>query len=178
MQGADFLIVAVIGISVIIGAVRGFVREAVALVTWLIAIWIAWRFSGFLHPYLGGVLETPEQKAWVARGIVLVAVLFVGAVAAGVLSWLTRTAAGLSVLDRLFGVLFGLTRGVVLVGFGALLGQSLKLEHEPWWRHSKLAPYAVTVASWLESFAGESRRLAHHALDARLDVPGAGGTEG
>ena len=65
----------------------------------------------------------------------------------------------------------------VLVGFAALLGQTLKLEHEPWWRHAKLAPYAVTVASWLETFAGESRRLAHRALDARLAAPGTG-TEG
>jgi membrane protein required for colicin V production len=167
MQGADFIIVAIIGVSVIIGAVRGFVREAVALITWLIAIWVAWRFSGFLHPYLGGVLETPEQKAWVARGILLVLVLLAGALVGAILSWLTRTASGLSVFDRLFGVLFGLTRGVVLVGFAALLGQSLQLEHEPWWKHSKLAPYAVAVAASLESFAGESRRLAHKALDAR-----------
>jgi membrane protein required for colicin V production len=174
MQGADLIIVAVIGISVIIGAVRGFVREAVALVTWLVAIWVAWRFSGFLHPYLGGILETPEQKAWLARGIVLLAVLLVGSLIGALLSWLTRTAAGLSILDRLFGFLFGLTRGVVLVGFGALLGQTLKLERESWWAHSKLAPYAVHVAGWLESFAGESRHLAHRALDARNAERGAG----
>ena len=167
MQGADFLIVAIIGVSVIIGAVRGFVREAVALITWLVAIWVAWRFSGFLHPYLGGVLETPEQKAWVARGVVLLAVLLIGSLVGALLSWVTRTAAGLSVLDRLFGILFGLTRGVVLVGFAALLGQTLQLEHEAWWKHSKLAPFASNIAGWLESFAGESRHLAHRALDAR-----------
>ncbi|HUO79483.1 MAG TPA: CvpA family protein [Steroidobacteraceae bacterium] len=161
------IIVAVVAISVIIGAVRGFVREAVALITWLVAIWVAWRFSGFLHPYLGGLLETPEQKAWVARGIVLLVVLLVGTLVGALLSWLTRTAAGLSAFDRLFGVLFGLTRGIVLVGFGALLGQTLKLDHEPWWKHSRLVPYAQGVAGWLESFAGESRHLAHRALDAR-----------
>ncbi len=174
MQGADFIIVAVIGISVIVGAVRGFVREAVALITWLVAIWVAWRFSGFLHPYLGGILETPEQKAWLARGIVLVVVLLAGSLLGALLSWLTRTAAGLSVFDRLFGFAFGLTRGVVLIGFGALLGQTLQLQHEPWWKHSKLAPYAVNIAGWLESFAGESRHLARRALDARNARPGAG----
>lgn len=174
MQGADFIIVAVIGVSVIIGAVRGFVREAVALITWLVAIWVAWRFSGFLHPYLGGVLETPEQKAWLARGIVLVLVLLAGSLVGALLSWLTRTAAGLSIFDRLFGVLFGLTRGVVLVGFGALLGQTLQLEHEPWWKHSKLAPYAADIAGWLEGFAGETRHFARHALDARNAERGAG----
>jgi membrane protein required for colicin V production len=167
MQGADFIIVAIIGVSVIIGAVRGFVREAVALATWLVAIWVAWRFSGFLHPYLGGLLETPEQKAWVARGVVLLLVLLAGSVIGALLSWVTRTAAGLSAVDRLFGILFGLTRGIVLVGFAALLGQTLKLEHEPWWKHSKLAPYAANIANWLEHYVGESRHLARRALEAR-----------
>ena len=114
MQGADTIILVLIGISVVVGAVRGFVREAVALVTWLVAIWIAWRFSGFLHPYLGGVLETAAQKAWVARGIVFLIVLLVGALVGHLLVWVTRTAAGLGAVDRVFGALFGFTRGVVV----------------------------------------------------------------
>jgi membrane protein required for colicin V production len=164
MQGADYLLFAVIGISAILGAVRGFIREAVALVSWLVAIWLAWHFSGFLHPYLGGVLQTAAEKAWVARGIVLVGVLLLGSVAGHVLAWLSHTAAGLGVVDRTFGFLFGVTRGVVLAGFGAMLGLSLHLEHQDWWTSSRFTPYAVHVASWLESFAGESRSLARRAL--------------
>ena len=164
MQGADFIIVAVIGLSLAVGVMRGFVREGVALLTWLLAIWVAWRFSGFLHPYLGGVLESPEQKAWVARGIVLVLVLLIGALVGTILSWITNTAAGLSLMDRILGFLFGLVRGVLLVGFGALLGQTLKLENEPWWKHARLMPYAETVGSWLGGFAGETRQIAHRAL--------------
>lgn len=164
MQGADYLLIAIIGASAILGAVRGFIREAVALVTWLLAIWIAWRFSGFLHPYLGGVLETAAEKAWVARGIVLLAVLLLGSIVGHVLAWLSHTAAGLGVIDRVFGFVFGVTRGVVLVGFAALLGLTLKLEHQPWWTSSQYMPYAVHVASWIESFAGETRSLARRAL--------------
>jgi membrane protein required for colicin V production len=166
MQGADYIIIGVIGISVALGAIRGFIREAVALVSWLVAIWAAWRFSGFLHPYLGGVLETPQEKAWVARGIVLVLVLLLGSIVATLLAWLTHTAAGLSVLDRMLGFLFGVTRGVVLVGFAVMLGQTLRLDHEPWWKRAKLVPYAEYVASWLEGFAGDSRDLAQRAFGA------------
>jgi len=173
MQGADFIIVAIIGISVIVGAMRGFVREIVALAAWLVGLWVAWRFSGFLHPYLGGILATPEQKAWVARGIMLLLVLLAGAMVGSVLSWLTHTAAGLGVIDRVVGVLFGLTRGVVLVGFATLLGLSLRLEHEPWWKQSRLMPYAQTVGGWLAGFVGESQRLARRALEP---LPSAEGT--
>ncbi len=164
MQGADYIIFAVIGASAIFGAVRGFIREATSVVTWLLAIWLAWHFSGFLHPYLGGVLQTAAQKAWLARGIVFIAVLLLGSIAGHVLAWLSHTAAGLGFVDRLFGLVFGITRGVVLVGFGALLGVTLHLQREPWWADSHYAQYAVHVASWLESFAGESKAVVRRAL--------------
>jgi membrane protein required for colicin V production len=167
MQGADTIILVLIGVSVVVGTVRGFVREAIALVTWLAAIWVAWRFSGFLHPYLGGALESTAQKAWVARGIVFVGVLLLGALVGHLLSWLTRTAAGLSVVDRVFGFLFGFTRGVIVVAFAAMLGHSLRLDREPWWQHSRLMPYIEAVTTWLQGYAGESRAFALHALGAR-----------
>jgi membrane protein required for colicin V production len=175
MHGADYIIVAGVGISVVVGTMRGFVREIVALATWLVAIWVAWRFSGFLHPYLGGVLETPEQKTWAARAIVLLAVLLLGALVGAALSWLTRTAAGLSLVDRVLGFVFGCARGALVAGFAVLLGHALRLEHEPWWKQSKLMPYAEYVAAGLESFAGPGREFAHRILSSRATTAGAGG---
>lgn len=164
MQGADYLLASVVLLSVISGTVRGFVREVVALVTWVLAIVIAWRFSAFLHPYLGGILETEPEKAWVARAIVFVVVLLLGSLVGHILAWVTHTAAGQSIVDRIFGFVFGLVRGFVIAGFCVLLGLHLHLEGEPWWRHSNLMGYAVHVAGWLESVAGESRDLARRAL--------------
>jgi membrane protein required for colicin V production len=169
MQGADYVIVAVVGISVVLGIFRGFVREAVALLAWLIGVWVAWRHSDFVHPYLGGLIESPTQKAWAARAIVLLGVLLAGALIGAILAWVTHTAAGLSVLDRLLGMLFGLTRGVVIVGLATLLGLTLRLQTESWWTSSKLMPYAVYVGDWLQGFGGETRELAKRALGA--DAP-------
>jgi membrane protein required for colicin V production len=164
MQGVDYILFAVLLLSIVIGTIRGLVREVVALATWLLAVIVAWRFSGFLHPYLGGILETPLEKAWVARAIVFVVVLLIGALAGHVLAWITHTAGGQSVVDRIFGFLFGLVRGLVICGFGALLGLHLRLDGEPWWRQSHYVGYAVHVAGWLESMGGESRELARRAL--------------
>jgi membrane protein required for colicin V production len=164
MQGADYILLVVVLLSVVVGTLRGLVREVVALLTWLLAIVIAWRFSGFLHPYLGGILVTPLEKAWVARAVVFVTVLLLGGLMGHLLAWITHTAGGQSIIDRIFGFLFGLVRGVVIAGFGAMLGLHLHLEGEPWWRHSHFMGYAVHVAGWLESVAGESRDLARRAL--------------
>jgi membrane protein required for colicin V production len=174
MHGADLLIVAIVGISVIMGTVRGFIREVVALVAWVVAIWAAWRFSGFLHPYLGGLLVSTEQKAWVARAVMLVLVLLLGALVGAILTWMTSTAAGPSVMNRVLGFAFGFVRGAIVAAFLVLLGQNLHFEREPWWEHSKLMPYAEQVANWLRAVAGEARVYTRHALAA--DESHGGGT--
>jgi membrane protein required for colicin V production len=168
MQGADYVIVAVVGISVVLGAFRGFVREAVSLLAWLVAIWLAWRHSSFLYPYFGGLIESPTQQAWAARAIMLLLVLLAGALIGAILAWVTHTAAGLSAMDRVLGVLFGLTRAAVVIGLAVIVGQTLKLDGESWWRKAQLMPYAEYVADWLKGYAGESRELVKEVLGAEL----------
>jgi membrane protein required for colicin V production len=166
MHGVDYLIVVVMTISVLIGTARGFVREAIALVTWVVAIAVAWRFSGFVHPYLDGALPNLVARTWVARAVVFLGVMVCGSLVGAIVGHLTHRGVGLSLVDRLVGVLFGLARGAVLVGFAALLGERLSLQHQPWWVQSRLAPYAVDVAAWLEKVSGETRILAESALES------------
>jgi membrane protein required for colicin V production len=56
-------------------------------------------------------------------------------------------------MDRLLGAVFGLVRGVVIVGLLVLAGQAAELENEPWWAETKSMPAAVSVARWLERYA-------------------------
>jgi membrane protein required for colicin V production len=95
-------------------------------------------------------------------------VLLAGALIGAILAWVTHTAAGLSIVDRLLGFLFGLTRGAVVVGLAVLVGQALKLDGEPWWKKSQLMPYAEYVAEWLHGYAGETESLAKRALGAEV----------
>ena len=46
MNYFDFIILAVLFVFVAIGAWRGFVREILSLVTWVIAIAVGWLFAG------------------------------------------------------------------------------------------------------------------------------------
>jgi membrane protein required for colicin V production len=49
MNGADLLILSVLAISVLLGLVRGFVREAIGLLAWLGGLWLAWRYAPLLE---------------------------------------------------------------------------------------------------------------------------------
>src|SRR5579885_2506803 len=74
MSLVDYLIVALVILSAIVGVVRGFLREIIALVTWVVARLVAWHFSGRLEPYLGGLLSSPHVRPWAARAILVILV--------------------------------------------------------------------------------------------------------
>jgi membrane protein required for colicin V production len=154
LTGADVLILLVLLGSTFIGLVRGFVREAVSVAFWIIAIWAAWKFAPLVEPRLGGLLADPRIAPWVGRLVVLVLVLLIGWIIGMLLGYFTRSM-GLGPLDRLIGLLFGILRGLVLMGLMIIGGELLHLNQEEWWGRSKLIPYGETVGDWLRAMVGE-----------------------
>jgi membrane protein required for colicin V production len=154
LTGADVFIVAVVLVSTVHGLMRGFVREAVSLVCWVVGFWAAWSLGPMVEPYLGGLLAEPAVRPWVGRLVVLVAVLLLGALIGTLLNYFMRSV-GLGMLDRGIGVMFGFVRGMVLVGVFVICGELLHLNHEHWWNRSTLIPYGETVGDWLRAMVGE-----------------------
>jgi membrane protein required for colicin V production len=154
LTGVDVLILVVLFGSTVIGALRGFVREAVSVVFWILAVWGAWQFGPVIEPHLGGLLADPSIAPWVGRLVILVLILLIGWVAGMLLSYFTRSM-GLGPLDRVIGVLFGIVRGMVLVGLMIIGGELLHMNQEEWWNRSKLVPYGETVGDWLRAMVGE-----------------------
>lgn len=153
MQGADYLIVLVLAVSVVLGLVRGFVREAILLLAWLVGIWAAWHFSYLVNPYLGGLLATPGVQEWAGRAVVLLVVLLLGTAIAALAGHLTHKAVGLAATDRLLGAVFGLARAAVIIALAVIAGRALELDGERWWQRSKLMPYAQASATVIERYA-------------------------
>ena len=154
MTGVDVLILVVLVGSTVIGALRGFIRESVSVVFWILAIWGAWQFGPVIEPHLGGLLADPSIAPWVGRLVILVLILLVGWVAGMLLSYFTRSM-GLGPLDRAIGVLFGVVRGMVLVGLMIIGAELLHMNQEEWWGRSKLVPYGEAVGDWLRAMVGE-----------------------
>jgi membrane protein required for colicin V production len=153
MNGADYLFVGILLVSLVYGLVRGFVRESISLLAWLAGLWLAWRFAYVLYPYLGGALAAPGLREWLARILMLMLVLLVGGVIGSLVGYLMARAAGLSLVDRALGAAFGLVRAAVIIGAFALVGQGLRLDGEGWWQSSRLMPHAERAARWLDRYA-------------------------
>jgi membrane protein required for colicin V production len=154
LTGADLFILAILLGSTLIGVLRGFIREAVSLAFWILAIWAAWKMGPAVEPHLGGLLADPTIAPWVGRLVVLILVLLLGWVVGMLLSYFTR-AMGLGPLDRVIGLFFGILRGLVLMGLVVIGGELLHMNQEDWWARSKLVPYGETVGDWLRAMVGE-----------------------
>jgi len=147
MLTIDYIILAAFLISVIVGVFRGFVREALSLVTWIAALWIALNYSQLLESMLGAI-SSPALRLWAARLLMFLLVLIAGGLLNSLIAILISKT-GLSGTDRVLGMLFGAGRGVLVVGIIVMTFQLMELDKEPWWQDSRLVTVCEPVASWL-----------------------------
>jgi membrane protein required for colicin V production len=154
MVTLDYIILAIVLISAIAGLIQGFLREAISLVTWILGIWLAWKFGPMLAPHLGGALSKASYGLWAGRAIVFIAVLVIGAIIGATINYFVRLSI-FSGLDRLLGFVLGLVRGVVIVGVGIILAQTVQLDGEAWWKKSRLMPQLEPVAGVLRAIVGD-----------------------
>ena len=145
MDYADITILAIIAISVLVGVLRGFVKEAFSLVVWAAAFFVAFQFSGALALQLESVIELPSARTAMAFAGLFLAVLLVG----GLLTYLVGRLVektGLSGTDRLLGGVFGGVRGVGLVILLMLVAGLTPVPSDPWWKNSKSISYLTPMA--------------------------------
>jgi len=154
MIAVDYIILAIVIISAVMGLVRGLLKEAVAVITWFLAIVLAWSFASSLEPMLGGILVGSPLRIWAARAIIFVGVLLLGGAVAVILGHYVRVSmfAG---MDKFLGFVFGIIRGVVIVGAFTIAIQALRMDEDARWKNSKLLPYAGAVADALRGIVGE-----------------------
>lgn len=148
----DYVLIGLVVLSTLVGLMRGFFREAMSLAVWIGAIWVAARFSARLAPELAEFIANPPLRLWAARGLLLTGTLIAG----GIVTWLLTMAlhgTGLAGTDRVVGMLFGLARGLLLAGLAIVVLRMAGFSDEPWWRQSKLIPYAAPVTDALREAA-------------------------
>lgn len=146
----DWVIIAVIAISALISLTRGFVKEALSLLTWVIAGFVAWMFGGAFADLLTGYIEAPSVRVMVACGILFVLTLVMGGLINYLIGQLVLVT-GLSGTDRFLGMVFGGARGVLLVVVAVGLMSLAPVEADDWWRQSELIPHFLLVSDWSKS---------------------------
>jgi membrane protein required for colicin V production len=149
MNAVDVIIIAVLLLSVLVGLWRGLISEVLALVTWIAAFWVAWKFGAGVSAHFDRMIQTPVVRLVVGYGLCFIAVLIVGAlVRFGIQALVDST--GLGGTDRLLGMIFGFARGLLLVTLIVFLVGLTSFAREPMWQQSTLLPQFKGLAAWLE----------------------------
>ncbi len=135
MTWIDYAVFGVLAASVIWGAWRGLVREAIAILGWVIAFLAANLFAGPLGESMPHAIPTPELRLAAAFVAIFIGSLVLTSLV-GLLLSKAAHAVGLAGLDRVLGALFGVARGVLIVLAATLLVGLSSLPRQPAWRDS------------------------------------------
>jgi membrane protein required for colicin V production len=145
MTGFDYAVLAVLGLSAVIGIWRGLLREVFALAAWIAATVAAVLFAGEAAALLPANFATPLVRSVIAVAVLFVAVLMAVSLGGLLASRLAR-AVGLSLADRTLGAVFGVARGALILLVLVLAAGLTALPGEPFWRHAKLSAPLETAA--------------------------------
>ncbi len=152
MTGFDYLVLAVMLVSIFLGMLRGVVREVLSLLSWVAAFWVAKSFALHLMPLLPNAIPGYPLRIFVSFIILFVIVLLFAKLATLSISGMLRSLR-LGGVDRFLGGLFGLARGVFLVMLTVMLAGLTALPREPYWREAAFSgPFetlVVFVKPWL-----------------------------
>jgi membrane protein required for colicin V production len=154
----DVSVIAVVTLSMLLAYIRGFTRELIALLAWVLGFFAAVAFSPLVGAWLPELGTSPVVRYLVAFVAIFIAALVLGALVAWPLASVIRKS-GLGFVDRFLGALFGAARGAVVVVAFVLIAGLTSLPRQDWWQNAALAPplvaAALSLAPWLPSVWSE-----------------------
>lgn len=157
MNWVDFAIIGIILISAVISLFRGFIKEALSLASWVIAFWVALKFSNDVAGLLVKYIETQSFRSAAAFAAIFVCVVVLGAII-NFLAWKLVQKSGLTGTDRALGMVFGIARGFVVVVLLVLLAGLTPMPKDQWWKKSMLMVHFQNMAVRVRAFLPEDVR--------------------
>lgn len=139
MNLVDWIILSVTLLSALVGFYRGFIRETLSLISWILAFWAAFSFAEPASAWFTRYIETPQLQLVAAFAVIFVVTLLLLSLLSYLLCRLLLVS-GIAGTDRILGGLFGVVRAVVLVSVLLLLARIPGYPEEAWWKQSLLIP--------------------------------------
>lgn len=157
MHSADLVILAALSLSLIFGFTRGLVREAFALVGWILAIVIARAFNEPLAAWLSQWVSTPSVRLVCSYGSLFLGTLLTCSLLGSAFRHLVHSG-GLSLADRFLGGIFGIVRGALLVLIALMLAAPF-VKHDAWFRDAMLPKAFLQYESLARSLQQQALAL-------------------
>jgi membrane protein required for colicin V production len=149
MTSFDYIALAIVGLSIILSVMRGFLRELLAILGWAAAFIVAKTYSSELMPMMPVDIPTESLRVLASFLVLFLATLLVASLLAIAITTLIKSV-GLGWLNRLLGAFFGLARGLLIVCIVVFLAGLTELPSDARWRNAMFsAPLEALVISIL-----------------------------
>lgn len=148
MNWADWVILGILLISSLISLKQGFIKEALSVLNWGLAFFLAVTFRDPFALVLEPYISTPSIRDLASFLILFALALMVGALVNYLIGEFVKKS-GLSGTDKMLGMLFGLVRGFIIVMvFLIFVPPLVAIDQDAWWKQSVLIPYLLEFEGW------------------------------
>jgi len=155
MVTLDWVFLAVLLASLLLGAWRGLVYEVLSVLSWIAAFLLAQWFAPVVAQWMPFGNPGDASRQVVAFVLVFIAAVFLGGWLAAVTRRLVQSA-GLRPVDRTLGGGFGIVRGAMLLLVAAVVVNMTALKTQDWWTESVGADVATTALKGLKPVLPET----------------------
>lgn len=167
----DIVLLVIVAGSAVIGLLRGFVGEVMALVVWVAAFWLAVTFGLEVSGLFETSVDSPTARWLLGYAMVFLLVLTVGSL----MTWLLRKlvkGSGLSGSDRILGLGFGVLRGAAVASVLVLVAGFTPLPQEAAWQHAQVVPGFERGAEWMKGWLPEmvAEQISLDAMVEKLHI--------
>jgi membrane protein required for colicin V production len=155
MTALDIIFFLLVGLGLVFGIMRGFVKEVLSLAIWVVAIIALRLLHGPLSAALIGAIGTVSGAYVLAFALIAIGTFVLGKLIVGRLSGSVKRSA-IGPLDRILGGGFGALKGLVGV---ALLYMAFSLVYDTIWGRASPRPEWIAQAQTYGVVHGASNSI-------------------
>ena len=151
MSGFDLIIAFIFVISILVGIMRGFIKEALSVTSWIVAIWLGSTYCNEAGDFFAQYVTIPNLtfRVWIGFTLVFVTTLFVFAILTYVITKLL-VRGPLKGTDRVLGIFTGAARAGLIVAALIMVARGFGMEENDWWKSSQYLPKFLPIADYIE----------------------------
>lgn len=146
----DWLLIALIFATAVIGFFQGFINGLISLMTWAVAIILAYFFATTVQVNYYERWFTSQQLAfWLSFISIAAIVWIIGTLIKRVVNMSRK--GNVSIKDKFFGALLSAVKAILVLSMGLwAIGTSNAVESKEGWKNSVLVPYLLTISDWMD----------------------------
>lgn len=165
----DWVVITVVGLSGLLALFRGFIREVLSLMTWLIAAFVTINFFDDVKEMLAPHIPQKMLLLGLSTVGLFVLVLVACAILNSLLMRFLQAGSDISILDSAMGMLFGVARGLFILSLAYVMFAVVmpRDQFPDMVKHAKTLPVIEASAGFLQQMApGYAKRLEQASQEA------------